>query len=514
MATTSHNLRLMFERSNVYPYPWYIADLVATKDMAQLAEGLVLKESFVVIRKDFFKLYYDVPSAVALGNYSLKRVINDVSFYKTVIRELRRHSGELLAFCEGVSHKDLKSPSNQELADMYSEYIDRLRGMRLWGWVMPFLDGVVEEVSMSDFILEKLRAHLAAQGKTDEAAHYYSLLSSSEKKSAVQTEEIARLKLLDKLLQSKDAADIKADIEAGRHTGFIDQYPKEGKLVTAHLQKFNWLTYAYVGPIMQIEHLFPLLKENLKGGDPQKQLQLIEDHYGSIKQRKKELTHELKLPKDLQYLLRLSSELMYIKDYRKGVYQKSYVLMDIVLEEIAQRVGLSMKELKYLVETEVQEMLRAGRDYKNVINQRLELCCLHIHNGLVEVWEGAKAEAMIDEFIGNEDIPSTDIQELKGMPAYTGKVTGVVRVVLVASDVAKFNEGEILVSSATNPDLVLAMKKAAAIVTDTGGITSHAAIVSREMKKPCVVGTRIATRVLKDGDMVEVDAYTGIVKKI
>ena len=66
----------------------------------------------------------------------------------------------------------------------------------------------------------------------------------------------------------------------------------------------------------------------------------------------------------------------------------------------------------------------------------------------------------------------------------------------------------------TTPDFVPAMKKAAAIVTEQGGITSHAAIVSRELGVPCVIGTKIATRVLKDGDLVEVDANKGIVRKV
>ena len=57
-------------------------------------------------------------------------------------------------------------------------------------------------------------------------------------------------------------------------------------------------------------------------------------------------------------------------------------------------------------------------------------------------------------------------------------------------------------------------EKAGAIVTDEGGLTSHAAIVSRELKIPCIVGTKIATKILKDGDIVEVDAENGIVRKI
>jgi pyruvate,water dikinase len=64
----------------------------------------------------------------------------------------------------------------------------------------------------------------------------------------------------------------------------------------------------------------------------------------------------------------------------------------------------------------------------------------------------------------------------------------------------------------TRPEFVPLMKKAIAIVTDEGGITCHAAIVSRELKKPCIIGTKVATQVLKDGDMVEVDANSGIVR--
>jgi phosphoenolpyruvate synthase/pyruvate phosphate dikinase len=67
-------------------------------------------------------------------------------------------------------------------------------------------------------------------------------------------------------------------------------------------------------------------------------------------------------------------------------------------------------------------------------------------------------------------------------------------------------QGNILVCPMTLPDYVPAMKKARAIITNEGGITCHAAIISRELKIPCIVGTKIATQVLKDGDRVEVDA--------
>jgi pyruvate,water dikinase len=79
-------------------------------------------------------------------------------------------------------------------------------------------------------------------------------------------------------------------------------------------------------------------------------------------------------------------------------------------------------------------------------------------------------------------------------------------------DFPKMQTGDVLVSTMTTPDFVVLMHKAGAIVTDIGGLLCHAAIVSREINKPCVIGTKFATQILKDGDMVEVDADKGVVR--
>ena len=101
---------------------------------------------------------------------------------------------------------------------------------------------------------------------------------------------------------------------------------------------------------------------------------------------------------------------------------------------------------------------------------------------------------------------------LIGIPASLGKAQGKVRV--VRSPAEDFQEGDILVCSMTTPDFIPLMKKAAAIITDKGGVLSHAAIVARELKKPCIVGMERATLMLKDGDLVEVDADRGMVDKV
>jgi pyruvate,water dikinase len=80
--------------------------------------------------------------------------------------------------------------------------------------------------------------------------------------------------------------------------------------------------------------------------------------------------------------------------------------------------------------------------------------------------------------------------------------------------IPKMNQGDILVAQTTSPEYMALCKLAGAIVTDQGGMLSHAAIVSRELGIPCIVGTKTATKIFKDGDMLEVDANFGVVKKI
>ena len=104
---------------------------------------------------------------------------------------------------------------------------------------------------------------------------------------------------------------------------------------------------------------------------------------------------------------------------------------------------------------------------------------------------------------------------LFGTTAYQSKsVRGKVKIVLNADEVRQFQKGMVLVTSMTAPEYLPIMKSAVAIVTDEGGLTCHAAIVARELKKPCIIGTKIATKVFKNGMTVEVDANRGIVRII
>ena len=120
--------------------------------------------------------------------------------------------------------------------------------------------------------------------------------------------------------------------------------------------------------------------------------------------------------------------------------------------------------------------------------------------------------SLITDLVNNSQLK--DIIEIPGKVSYPGKVSGVVRVINNVDDIKEFNDGDIIVSKNTSPSLMSVLLKCGGIVTDEGGIMCHASIISRELKKPGIIGTKIATKVLKDGDIVELDADKGIVKII
>lgn len=149
---------------------------------------------------------------------------------------------------------------------------------------------------------------------------------------------------------------------------------------------------------------------------------------------------------------------------------------------------------------------------KQELEQRFQYCVHTCEKGIekrtIEDYLSEHSHIKFEKY----DVPDGGI--LKGQVSYPGKAKGRVRILKLKKDIQNFEEGAILVSPMTTPDFLPAMKKAAAIVTDEGGILCHAAIVARESQKPCVIGTKVATKMFMDGDVVEVDADNGTIRRV
>jgi phosphoenolpyruvate synthase/pyruvate phosphate dikinase len=213
-------------------------------------------------------------------------------------------------------------------------------------------------------------------------------------------------------------------------------------------------------------------------------------------------------------LFRLISYLGYYKWVREYEFLQAMYNLKFIDEELGRRAGLTALQSKYVLAGEFKKYLGVKpEELKKIAKGRMKDFLL-----TVEIGKGTKmqvGEAAVKEFkkikFAGSDI-WTNIRKIKGMPVQAGKASGTVKIINTVKDLGKMKKGDILVSQATSPDLISAMKKSAAIITNEGGITCHAAIVSHELGIPCVVGTKIATQVLREGMMVEVDANWGVIK--
>lgn len=206
----------------------------------------------------------------------------------------------------------------------------------------------------------------------------------------------------------------------------------------------------------------------------------------------------------------------FLNEYRKNIFCRASLAYRLLFKEIAGRFKLkNWQECWKLTPDEIYDLyFKNNTKIIKIIPQRNWA-------GIIFSGTGYRVLKMknIQPFVrqinktSSKDKASVS-KEIKGVVANPGFVRGVTRVILGKNDFYKFKDDDIIVTVMTSVEFVPLMERASAFVTNEGGITSHASIVSRELNKPCIIGTKIATQVLKDGDLVEVDANKGIVKII
>lgn len=289
---------------------------------------------------------------------------------------------------------------------------------------------------------------------------------------------------------------------------------KRRAAIKEHERNFYWQYYDYYGPVVdaaaiekELRPLLMLSREVI--------LKRIRGIKRSAREKKLALEKNLArhpLSKGLVAGLAAIRELGYwYADDKKRMISQANVGIGELVKCLAEQRGIDDWLLHFATFEEIVGLLDGtGGVREGALRQRSEdgvLIC-RTPERYFEFLTGEEAAGVLS-MIGNlgEGKPA----QLRGRVANGGRYVGPARVVIDASQIAKVKKGDVLVAPMTTVNFVPAMKKAGAIITDIGGITSHAAIVSRELSIPCVVGTKVATQVLKDEDEIEVDADKGVV---
>ncbi len=201
----------------------------------------------------------------------------------------------------------------------------------------------------------------------------------------------------------------------------------------------------------------------------------------------------------------------------QGWMPLSYILISELFPQLPKFLPYSYEQLQSCIDEELYKIFKGDRTLTpQKLEERFEYSIYGLLNGEEFFWSGEEARKNGSKIIPQIESSTTS---LIGQIGWKGKVTAHCYVLKwdaenLSKQIDDMPEDVILVVGQTRPQLMVAIKKAIAIVTDEGGLLSHAAIVSRELKKPSIIGTKHATKIFKTGDLLEVDAEKGIVRKI
>lgn len=443
-------------------------------------------------------LYYDKDQI----NKKMYQILKDIKKYgaEKIVNWLHTRTkeffGHTLLVTRDAATTNLELCSNKEIKNMFEDYRFAFSSapmltVQLWGIEACWL----EESPLTKELKEKLRLI----DKKNKFVEYKIALSATNGKTIAYAEREEFLKML--IFFQKNKVNFKK-IKGSKFE----------KMLNNHIRKYAWITFEYKSDLWSkkrwIEECIKTIKKN-----PLKLLKKQIQEFESQIIRKNQILKELKFSKKTMNVLNVLDAFNKERDWAKGKTVQAFLVFEKVFQEMARRLGISKKEMFMMTSDEIITCLMNPEKMNSIIdNRRNNEIILVIKKGnneisteIKKIFEREKIEDMTEK---------KESTEFKGVPASPGYAKGRVRVIDNANEINTFIEDEILVTYMTTMEFTPLFPKAKAIICDEGGVSSHAAIVSREFKKPCIVGTKIATRVLKTGDLIEINATKGLIKII
>lgn len=446
---------------------------------------------------------YDMDNLYVFGKYLVRQWLKNSKKFKKIKENNDATSKNLEEICHQINVLNLEGIRFNKLIILYHQLY--------WAWT--------KYLSWSSFT-EPATVYL--QPIIDQLFDKYIPEKTSSLRQQILTSEFPSF------LQEKNIAELKLAAEILKNKQWPAIFKKKGKLKDIKdnpilFKKFEkiqsqyfWIKNSYAQAIFLpidffVEEVGNILKESKFC------LEKIYRERAKIKKPAKEknsLLRKLKFSLADRKIFDLMDRIGYLQDSRKALLMEGIEYFDRIFHELGRRTKLNIDIFRFLMPQEILS-LKEDSNFKKSAKlgeQRFKGCALIYQDGKITMKLDKSTIKKIRQWL--IEVKNKD-KEIKGTVACPGPIIrGTARVILSATQVGKVRKGEILVAPNTTPDYLLAMKQANAILTEKGGLTSHAAIVSRELKKPCIVGILNLTSLIKDGDLVEVDAGKGIVKKL
>lgn len=444
-----------------------------------------------------------------VGGFLLEH-LKDANFASKYYKEYDVLYNKMRGLCDEFRGKSFNKLSNKEFLRDYSFFFGKFQRFHARSFDIDALDIMLEEKMKEGFkelFLKKQKEFV----QKDFTNLYNTIITPSELSYLGEeqlkiywlAQEIKKNKRLDELFR-KDAVSIRKRLEAG--------FPQIHKKLMQLEDDYWWTSLGWVDRTEKayISFIADIRKVMREDKDVGEEIERLNSFVKEIREKKKELEKEFNFTGELRYLIEVFDHFVKYHDYRKEIQMKGTAVMNYFLFEFSRRFGIKYDDLVWCWPGEIMDLAASKHLNLDVVRKRKEAYFVLVTKEGIEELTGEEAI-----FRRKKELKADtgNVRDFKGIISSLGKVSGKAKVCYSATDaLKKIKKGDILVASMTMPDYVPAMKKAAAIVTDEGGVTCHASIISRELKIPCIVGTRIATKVINDNDTIEVNANHGVVK--
>ena len=387
-------------------------------------------------------------------------VLADPKFVLDGLQEAYREWDEALIKLRILASRELGDKSPKELLEQYNSYVEI---------VSPFSKYIFVPLIIDDQLNKSIFA-LLSDKELD-------IVFEPLRKSYSVREQLSLLKLCLK----KNSPDFNHQLE--KHIETFSFLKNKGMFFDFYDRDY------YLNKINQIN-------------DAQSQLDKLELEHNNHLSKFNSIINQFEDKNEL--LIQITNEAIFFRTWRSEILEHSSWYLKDIVKEIEKRTGCN---IAYLTPEEVGQLLLEKRDFKDEIEKRKQALVMMTFGEKIHVLSGDEAI----EF--DKTLLAVNLKEsnLKGQPAFKGVVKGKAVVVASTEDFHKIKHGEVLIAHTTTPEIVPFLKDIKAIVTEEGGILSHPAVISREMKVPCIIGVAGCTEAIKDSQLVEVDADKGVV---
>jgi phosphohistidine swiveling domain-containing protein len=465
------NYRII-DRRHIAPYPVYMVTPAYVKFAKEILNSKF--DNFIMMFDN--GMWNGIVNLVEFDNTKEKMFRYYLKNKKVIdkfTKKLDKNSKKFLRFTKTFIGKDYSKLTNKNLLDLFEQYNQ--------DYINCYMYGEPPAQLLKDYLGEELKGRLLEIVKDEKKLDkIFSILINPTKDNFIRDEEKDLLKIA--LLKNRD------------------------KALEKHVKKYNWIQVDYNSSALTLEYF----KEEIKKiKNPRERLNELKKKNKEMKKNQLEIKRKYKIDKKTYSFCVAIRKALFLMELKRGRFSEAHYHIQFLMEEIGKRLGLSVRQANFLTLKEVEEnlLLKIKTD-KKILDNRYKKSVYLASERYFTV-----ADKKTEEFVFKLFGKKKKLDELRGICGNPGKTEGNVRIIVKAEDFHKFKDGEILVTSFTTPDFIIIMKKAKGIVTDYGGITSHASIVARELGIPCLVGTEHATHTFKDGDKIELDSERRIVKR-